>query len=186
MEIYSYRKSLFSKQQTFSLEENTLSIEQEAVVTVIPYKDIDSIRLMYIPDRMRPQNFLCTITSGDKKYSFMASSYISLANFKDDKEGYRNFVYSLIKKVHKANPSVSLLSGRPKHMYWISIVAILFILCGLAVLIYYVGTHMSAGNWIKYLLILLLMPMALSYIQRNKPGTFTPDDIPDKLLPKVS
>ncbi len=185
MEIYSYRKSLFSKQQTFSLEENALSIEQEAVVTAVPYKDIDSIRLMYMPDRMRPHNFLCTITSGDKKFSFLSNSYISLANFKEDKEGYRSFVSALIKKVQKANPSVLLLSGRPKHMYWISIVAILFTLCGLAALAYYIGNQFSASSWIKYLLILLLMPMALSYIQRNKPGTFTPDDIPEKLLPKL-
>lgn len=186
MHSYSQRKNLFVKEEQFSLEENIIRIRQEGSPDrEIPYNNIESIRLTFMPDRMRANNYRCIFVAGKKKYSFQSSSIIGVADYKDDPQGYKNFTQAFIKKVSDANPSVALLTGRPKTVYWTSIVIMFFALAGLTVLVFYLGNYFSSISWIKFVLILLLLPMALTYIQRNKPGVFTPADIPEKLLPKI-
>lgn len=184
MPDYHFRKSTFDKERIFSLEPNGLRIEEVGNAHgIIPYATISSIRLSYMSDRARTDNYQCEIESKLGKYSFMSSSYISLANFKSDNEGYRQLVEGLIKNVYAANPAVVLLSGRPKSAYWTSVSFMVISFIVVAVLIYYMGNYMSSVSWLKFVIILLMIPMAISYINKNKPGQFTADAIPPSLLP---
>src|SRR6218665_3057070 len=176
---YHFRKSAFDKEKIYSLTNTGLNIEEvNNAHGIIPYTDISSIRLSYMPDRGRTNNYQCDIVSKLGKYSLSTYSYISLANFKEDGETYKQLVKELIQKVYAANPSVELLSGRPKSAYItsISFMAIAFI--AVALLIYYLGDYMSSISWLKFVIILLMIPMAIGYINKNKPGRFTADSIP--------
>lgn len=183
MTSYSFRKSAFDKEKKYRLDEKSLMIDANGTVTHIPYEDISLIRLSYMPDRMRSNNYQCNIESGKGNFSFLSSSYVSFANFKSDHAAYKTFVTELISRVSTANPEVSLLSGKPKTSYYLSVVVMIVLFVAVALLIYYLGDYMSSISWLKFILILLLIPMAFSYIMKNKPGVFTSDNIPAKLLP---
>ncbi len=184
MTSYSFRRSAFEKEQTFSLDQDQLIIrDSTGAVTELPYKDITAIRLSFMPDRMRVNNYQCNIETSKGNFSYGSSSYISLANFKPDHTGYKLCTLELIDKTSEANPAVSLLGGKPKTAYILSITVMIICFLAVALLIYYLGEYMSSVSWLKFVLILLLIPMAFSYIMKNRPGVFTADNIPSKLLP---
>jgi hypothetical protein len=54
-------------------------------------------------------------------------------------------------------------------------------LAALVILLYFSGDYPSSLSWLKFVFIMLLIPMALIYIRRNKSGTFSAEDIPIKL-----
>lgn len=184
MIAYRFRKSTFEKEKTFSLLPNGLSIQEEQLPEkVIAYSSIRSIRLCYMPDRMRTNNYQCHIETDKDKLQLMSWSYVSLANFKEDKENYRALVLELIARVHAANPRVLLLSGRPRGAYYGSIffMAVAFIV--LAILFSKLGASISGLSWLKLALLLLMIPLAISYIKKNKPGNFSAAAVPPSLLP---
>jgi hypothetical protein len=184
MTSYFFRKSALEKGKTFSLDEDALVIDDAASASIrVPFKDITTIRLSYAPDRMRRNNFQCAVESPQGKYAFMSTSYVSLANFKSDSQRYATMVKELISKVAAANPTVSLVSGKPKFAYRLSIILMIAGFLAVAMLIYFLGETMSSVSWMKFILILLLIPMAFSYIMKNKPGTFSAESIPANLLP---
>lgn len=184
MTSYKFRKSAFEKEKLFSLEPGALKItDANGSVVTVPYENISSIRLSYMPGRMRSNNYQCNIESSKGNFYLLSSSYISLANFKSDNEGYRIFVRELIAKVAAANPTVALVTGRPKTAYRLSIILMIVGFFAIAFTLYYLGDFMSSVSWAKFLLLLLLIPMAFSYIMKNKPGVFSADNIPAKLLP---
>lgn len=182
---YSTRISYFTKETHFFLDSEAVRIEQkDTAAKIILYKNITSIRISYMPDRMRNNNYRCNFTAGKEEHIFQSSIFVSLANFRDDPAGYKNFLTAFIQKVYAANPAVRLLSGRPKAAYRGSVFLMLLSMAALAVALYFLGEYFSPVSWLKFVLVLLLIPMALSYIQKNKPGTFTAYDIPVNLLPK--
>lgn len=184
MITYRFRKSTFDKEKTFTLQPNCLNIQQaDAAEKNIAYNRVRSIRLSYVPDRMRTNNYQCSIETDKDKLQLMSWSYVSLANFKEDKENYRALVLELIARVHAANPRVLLLSGRPRGAYYGSIffMAVAFIV--LAILFSKLGASISGLSWLKLALLLLMIPLAISYIKKNKPGNFSAAAVPPSLLP---
>lgn len=184
MTSYSFRRSALEKEKTFSLDENGLKlVDSNGLSIEIPYENISAIRLSFMPDRMRTNNYQCNIESSKGNFNYLSSSYVSFANFRSDHAAYKAFTLELIDKTSRANPTVALLSGKPKTTYMLSIIVMIICFVAVALLIYYLGDYMSSISWVKFVLILLLIPMAFSYVMKNKPGVFTADNIPPKLLP---
>ncbi|HRE64937.1 MAG TPA: hypothetical protein PKU77_14195 [Ferruginibacter sp.] len=184
MVSYKYRKSTFTKEQTLSLTETALNIvEENKEDKIISYKDIKSIRLSFILDRMGPENFLCTIKSPAGYTSITSSSYVSFANFNRNKEDYSIFVKELIKNATLANPSIQLISGSSKASYFLTITMMVVFAIAIALLFYFIGESISSITWVNFAIVLLSVPMMIAYIRKNKPGNFSADNIPEKLLP---
>ena len=184
MATYTYRRSAFESEKAFHLDDASLTIEEaDGTNTKFNYEDISLVRLTYAPGRLRSNNYQCTIESNKGDHSFASSSFVSFANFRSDPLRYRAFVKELIAKLSAANPEVSLRSGKTRKGYIFSVVIMLALFFAIALLIYLMGDYMSSISWLKFILILLLIPMALSYVMKNRPGVFTADNIPPKLLP---
>lgn len=184
MITYLFRKSTFDKEKTFALLPNGLSIQEEQLPEkLIAYSSIRSIRLSYVPDRMRTNNYQCHIETDKDIYLLMSWSYVSLANFKEDKENYKAFILELIARVHAANPRVLLLSGRPRGAYYGSIFFMALAFIVLAILFAKLSAAISGISWLKLVLLLLMIPLAISYIKKNKPGNFSAAAVPPSLLP---
>ena len=53
----------------------------------------------------------------------------------------------------------------------------------IALLFYFIGESISSITWVNFAIVLLSVPMMIAYIRKNKPGNFSADNIPEKLLP---
>jgi hypothetical protein len=181
---YNNRKSLYEKVNTYSLDINHVNVEQDGkFISTIPYNSIRSIRLCYMPSRVNKENYICSFKTDNREYNFQSTDYISFAHFKSNGPDYNIFVKAFIEKTFEANPSVRLLSGKPGSVYYGGIIFLLLMMMLLAALLFLIGNAFSSIIWIKFILLLLMIPYAYRYIQNNKPGTFSASAIPLKVLP---
>lgn len=184
MHQYKNRKHAFEKEVTWILQNDELQLHSEGVVKkTFPLKQIQSIRLSYIPSRMRLENYACVIKSIKGEDEFTSTQFISVANFENTGKLYTEFVKVLVEEVTKAQPSVALLSGNSALSYNANNGLLLLAFALLAITIYIVGNEYSTSNWIKYIVIVAMLPYLIRYMIQNKPGKFSAHNIPEKLLP---
>lgn len=184
---YTQKLHQFEPRKTWSLGENELIWEDEKGQSrSVPYSDIRSVRLRYEPTRAERRRFAMRIDAVIE-LTITSIDYRGIYDFKDQAEDYREFVTAFHEKLHARNPNVKYLSGSKPFTYvlnWLLTFWILFMIAIAAFIL------MSSGLiWlvvVKLGLVIFFLPALFKLLNRNRPSSYDPTDIPKRLLPEIN
>lgn len=187
--LYTFRKSVLEKPQSWELSEQDVSCSQEVGISVkIPYTEIEKIRLFYHPNnRYRLNNYCCKITLKNQAvYDIYSCTYDGFATFGDQAENYVLFVKGLVQKVKAVNPDCKLLTGHTPFTYYGNILFVIVAVAFLFLLFYWLPVDYRNFFIVVKLIVILYMGAYLAKsIKVNKPRQLDGSEIPDFVLPKT-
>ncbi|MAK59845.1 MAG: hypothetical protein CMK09_02590 [Ponticaulis sp.] len=184
---YSQKLHQFEPRKTWTLGETELIWEDEKGRSRrIPFTQIRSVRLRYEPTRAERRRFAMRI---DAIVELVITSidYRGIYDFEDQAEDYRNFVTAFHERLNAENSAVNYLSGSKPVSYvmnWILTAWILLMLAVAAVFLVSIGLIWAVV--IKLALIIVFLPALFKVLSRNRPSSYDPTDIPERLLPDIN
>ena len=181
---YTYRRSAFDEETTVTAGEQGLEIERAGAARTLPYAEVASVRLSYSPTRFDDSRYECRIQRrGGDGLLITSTSYKGFASFENRKAEYRDFVVLLHERLGGWR-GVRFLRGDLPLRYWLSLG------CGggglvlLAIFLFATGLMYVTGIALaKLVLLLLMLPLGIRYARTNKPSTYDPAALPERLLP---
>jgi hypothetical protein len=150
-----------------------------------PYASIRELRLCFDPTRVDDTRHRCDVRLANRqKASFYSTHYVSVAEFEDRAATYTALVRELVARVASANPACRFRAGKRPIVYWTEHVVLL----ALAALLVFVlalvgGVAITDLFLVKLAVIVAFIPVMISYTRKNRPGSFDPKAIPEKVLP---
>lgn len=189
MVTYSHRKSAVDFNQTYTVEEDSLSWQCEAgKFGRLCYDTITSVEGKFSPTRFQPNRYSLRIKSYDNNaLEITNTSYISFGNFEDRSNSYVPFVRTLHEKILRHNPGVNFQKGTSWGGYIFTIIVVTFIVTVIAVAgIFFVLFGLFWVTLIKLALLIYYFPSLLRYVKRNKPGEYDPINLPDDIIPIIT
>jgi hypothetical protein len=192
---YSFRSSLVTREETFTLDGRSLAISNRST---IDFADIRQIRTYDSPGvnlvgvgPVAPALKTCVIRlKNGRPLSLSSNHFLALANFEDRSATYEPFVAELIREVAAANATTVFISGMRMALWisWISIVAMAFVIVPLlifaAIGMVLDGKSISIGMLFSGLLLLGIVigvrPLVRA-LKRNRPRRYDPRGSPRSL-----
>jgi hypothetical protein len=149
------------------------------------FADIVAMRLSFEPSRFDAKRHRCEITLRDRaKVSIWSTHYVSVGEFEDRAATYSPLVRALVARVGAANPACDFRVGKRPLGYWLRLIFVLTAFSALAYMIMLVGSAAFSGIVIvKLVIIAAFVPLLVRYINKNRPGSFKPEAIPEDALP---
>lgn len=184
---YTLRPSIIQKTTTYSLTDQALTVAEEGKdKKEILYKDIKSINPVYAPTRQNSNYYMTTIKTNDgKTVRIINSEYKGFGSTEDRSEDYTPFITKLHVVASGTNPEIIFKRGGSWFVYFLILSAyvfgiLIFLLFGLGALI--------NENWLVGIGFLVAVFIAgrmfIRQYKYNKPKTYTPDVVPEGVLPK--
>jgi hypothetical protein len=96
------------------------------------------------------------------------------------------FVRALLASIAHANPSCRFRAGVTHLNFWGSTFILVASLFMLAYALMAFGLPASGIVIVKLVILAFLVPLGLSWVKRNRPRPFDPDNIPQDVLPPVT
>ena len=185
---YSFRKSAFEKEKSYELTESGIQIiDHDGTQSTIFYDDIQEVNPSYMATKNNSfYQCILKLRSGEKVL-IKSQHYRGIADFEDRSADYAAFIVGLHKVLTAAGQGIVYKKGIGKVAYFFSmlifiVASILFPLSAIGML---VTGNLPFGAIALILSIFLIMRM-IKYSKKNKPGHYTPDDIPKALLPATA
>jgi hypothetical protein len=181
---YTYRPSLLGAAWQFSLTEQGLAWSAGRRQGVWPYADIAHIQLSYRPVSMQRRRFRADIRARDgRKLPIVSATWQSMIAVAPQDDAYRNFILDLHRRVAAAGQA-TFGAGLRRPAYMIGLVLLVFVGVALAGLLL---RAISTASWSGVLFLLACVAVfgwqIGSFVRRNRPRTYTPDDVPEDLIP---
>jgi hypothetical protein len=182
---YAYKASLVGAAHRFELTEGGLSWQAGGRSAVWPYDEISAIRLSYRPVSMQSRRFRADIDrAGGGRIRILSTTWQTATLMAPQDNDYRAFITQLHQRMAKAGSRAALLGGLGPRVYAAAI--ILLVLVGIAIaglLVRAIATGESAGALFLVGFAALFGWQIGGFITRNRPQTYTFDDLPKPLLP---
>ncbi len=189
---YITRNHAFAPTTMWVIDGGSLRLEQQAAPPVpprvVPLVAIAQVRLEFAPTRFEPRRFRCRLTlhSGET-LEFFNRTYAGLADFRDTSAAYRDFVGALhdaLAARAELAPGRGFVAGSTAGAYAASAAGLGVALVALAVAALLL---IATGLWwlliVKLAVIALSVPVAMRWMQRNRPRPYDPAAIPAEVLP---
>lgn len=182
---YAYRPRPFAAETTLDLTRDALVAVRAGRETVLPYRDIATIRLFYAPRGINFSGFKAKIYSRTgKTIAFEDRSYKSLVEQERQEGPYRAFVTALCTEAERRNPDVLIHAGKMMPMLILTALAGVVTLMLLA---YFALKTLAAGQYLLTFGIVVFVTYFAAwtwqFILRNRPRTFRARAIPVDILP---
>jgi hypothetical protein len=182
---YTYKASLIGAAHQFELTGEGLSWRVAGKSGVWPYGDIAAIRLSYRPVSMQPRRFRADIENINRQQiTVLSTSWQTVALMTPQDRDYRAFIVLLHQRMKQAGSHAALIGGvRPwAHNAGLALLALVAVAIS-GLLVRALATGELAG-------VLFLIGFAAlfgwqigGFVVRNRPRTYTFDDLPAALLP---
>ena len=182
---YSYKASLIGSAHEFELTRVGLSWKISGRSGVWPYRDIAAIRMSYRPSSMQAHRFRTDIWNKDGgKIRIISTNWQTVSLMTPQDNGYRTFIEGLHARMQAAGSTATLTGGLPRGLYagalaFVGLLAVAMI--GLFIRALATGEYAGAGFLVAFAL--LFNWQIGGFIRRNKPVSYTFDDLPKALLP---
>lgn len=182
---YTFRDNKFVSEKNFTLDNNGIAVSEGSLKYNITYKDIAGVHLKFDPTRFERNRFICILKSvlGYELIKVKSQSYVSIGNFKDQCDDYKNFIIELHKKLKENNAAVLYYGGLSRalyNFYFILSVIVYLVVIGLIILFLNIFPIIAV---VKIILLIFYTPLLLKYFKHNKPLVYLPDNIPKNFLP---
>lgn len=182
---FAHRPRPFGHEVSYRLDPDGLFVDSGRKQTTIPYSAIEQVRLAYQPTNVGLQGFRARLRVRDGRSLTLGNlSWKSWVDVDRRDAAYRRFMKELLRRAGSANPQLVCISGQPVVMW--GAVAVTGVLTCIALA---AATILAAmrGSWPVALLSGLVLAgfawQARLMVERNKPGVFTPDRLPQAVLP---
>jgi hypothetical protein len=182
---YRYRASLIGAAHRFELTDAGLSWHVGGKSGVWPYETIASIRLSYRPVSMQSRRFRADIENQSRaRIAVLSTSWQTVALMAPQDRDYRAFIIELHRRLAQAGGSVALIGGLKPNIYAAALVLLALVATAMAgLLLRAVATGEFAGALFLVGFAMLFAWQIGGFIRRNRPRSYTFDELPKDLLP---
>jgi hypothetical protein len=182
---YAYKASLIGAAHRFELTGEGLSWHVAGKSGVWRYADIAKIRLSYRPVSMQSRRFRADIENTNRQQlTILSTSWQTVALMAPQDRDYRAFIVELHRRMQEAGSHAALIGGlRPwAHSAGVGLLALVAVsIAGL--LLRALATGEYAGALFLVGFAALFGWQIGGFMRRNRPRSYTFDDLPEALLP---
>jgi hypothetical protein len=184
---YAFKASLMGAPMEYRLADDALEWHRGTHGGRAVYAGIRRIRLSYRPMTMQNHRFLAEIwPEGAPKLQIASTSWKSLFEQQRLDAEYAVFMVELNRRVGAAGGVTSFVTGSPAYIYWPGVTVFAgaaFAIAALTVRALQAGAFAGAAFIAAFFA--LFMWQAGNFFHRNRPGTYRPDAVPPRVLPKL-
>jgi hypothetical protein len=184
--VYIYKPSLMGAPWELRLRPDALEWQAGRHQGRIPYGRITRVRLSFRPVTMQTRRFVTEIWWPDgPRLSIASTSWRSLVEQQPQDRAYGAFIRELHRRIAAAGAAAVLQTGTPAMLYWPGLAvfaAVGLALAALTVRALQVGAYAGAalvGGFFG-----LFVWQSGGYFQRNRPGRYRPEAVPEDLVPQ--
>lgn len=182
---YAYKASLIGSAHQFELTEQGLSWRIAGRSGLWAYADIASVRLSYRPVSMQARRFRADIGKVDGGWlAILSTSWQTAALMAPQDHAYRDFIVELHRRMAKAGSRAILTGGLGPRVYAAALVCVTLLAVAMTGLLL---RSIVSGEWAGALFLVgfaaLFAWQVGGFITRNRPLSYTFDDLPKWLLP---
>ena len=182
---YAYKASLIGSAHQFELTEQGMSWRIAGRTGLWDYADIAAVRLSYRPVSMQSRRFRADIEkAGGGRLAIFSTSWQTAALMAPQDQDYRAFIIGLHARMAKAGSRAALGGGLHPRLYAAAIVVVTLLAVAMTGLLL---RSIVSGAWAGALFLVgfaaLFAWQVGGFITRNRPRTYTFDDVPKALLP---
>ena len=181
---YAFKPSLMGAASQFWLRPEGLEWHVRSATGVVPYAQIDRVRLSFRPMTAQSYRFLTEVRAPGARLTIVSSSWKSMFEQERQNDAYRAFVTELHRRIAAAGGTTQFVTGYAAPLYWAGLGIFAGTLLGFAMLILralMIQDWVGAG-FVAAFLALFLWQIG-GYFRRNRPSVYRPDALPRLLLP---
>lgn len=181
---YTVRRNVLENPRHWTLDATGLGWDDGKTKGHFDFGEIAAIRLEWGGTRYDTARHLCSVIRFNGwTEQIVSTEYVGLADFTDRKHDYVPFVKALVAATAAANPKCRFIAGSSAAKYWVNVAALVFSLVVIAAAALLIGIPFTAVIIAKGVVIAFLLPLAISWVKRNRPRVFDPQAIPAEVLP---
>lgn len=136
---------------------------------VLPWNAVREIRLTFAPTRMKAWRHKLTLRTGAATWIIDNGHYRGVGDFEDRSDRFSPFVLACVERVREAAPGATARLGSAPLAYWAQLIFVTAMFGLLALVLIALPTTWSAFVWIKFALILAMLPVLFSWVIRSWP-----------------
>jgi len=179
------RVSALESEHLWKLHGDTLLIATGGQPDIaIQLSSVTMVRIAYEPTRMQLNRYRCYLYNASGKIATIQNEhYKGFASFEDRSPTYVPFLQALIHRIASLSPHCQFATG-VSMLRWLANAVFLGLACiFLLIVIFFLHTAIGSLVIIKIIIVAFFIPAAVSWFMKNKPKTFSPENIPVALLP---
>ena len=182
---YAYKASLIGSAHRFELTDRGLSWQVGSKSGVWPYADIATIRLSYRPVSMQSRRFRADIEHANRqRIAILSTSWQTVALMAPQDHDYRAFITQLHERLKQAGSRVALIGGVKPGVYAAGVALLALVAIAITgLLARAIATGAFGGALFLVGFAALFGWQIGGFVRRNRPRTYTFDDLPRELLP---
>jgi hypothetical protein len=182
---YAYKASLIGSAHQFELTELGLSWRIGGLSGLWPYANIAFVRLSYRPVSMQARRFRADIgNTNGRRLSIFSTTWQTAALMAPQDKDYRDFILELHARMARAGSRVVLTGGLRPRLYAAAIACVVLVAIAIGGLTL---QSVASGQWAGALFLAgfaaLFAWQVGGFVTRNKPLTYSFDEVPKTLLP---
>jgi len=183
---YAYKASLIGSAHQFELTDEGLSWQVGAKSGVWPYADIAVVRLSYRPVSMQSRRFRADIERRDgQRLVILSTSWQTVALMAPQDREYRGFITHLHARMAQAGSRAALIGGIRSGLYAAGVAMLALVAMALTGLLARALATEAFGGALFLVGFAALFGWQIGgFIRRNRPQTYTFDQLPQALLPQ--
>ena len=182
---YAYKASLIGSAHQFELTDRGLSWQVGGKSGVWPYADIAAIRLSYRPVSMQSRRFRADIEHANRqRIAILSTSWQTVALMAPQDDDYRAFITQLHARLKQAGGHVVLIGGVKSGIYAAGVALLALVAIAITGLLARAVATGALGGALFLVGFAALFGWQIGgFVRRNRPRTYTFDDLPRELLP---
>lgn len=182
---YAYKASLIGSAHRFELADAGLAWHIAGRSGLWRYADIVRIRLSYRPVSMQARRFRADIDNADGgRIAIFSTTWQTATLMTAQDHGYRAFIVELHRRLQKAGSTAALVGGIGQASYAAALALLVLLgvaMAGLLVRALLIGEFIGALFLVGFAA--LFAWQVGGFVRRNRPRTYSFDQLPDALLP---
>jgi hypothetical protein len=182
---YAYKASLIGAAHQFELTDDGLSWRVAGRTDVWPYAGIARVRLSYRPVSMQSRRFRADIENDTgARIVIVSTSWQTAALMAPQDDDYRAFIAALHARMAAAGSKAVLIGGLRPRIYAAAVMLLMLVAVAISGLfLRAVATGQFAGALFLVGFAVLFTWQVGGFVRRNRPRSYTSDDLPAALLP---
>ena len=182
---YAYKASLIGAAHQFELTDDGLSWRIAGRTGVWPYAGISAIRLSYRPVSMQSRRFRADIDNADGgRIAIVSTTWHTAALMAPQDRDYRAFIAQLHRRMAQAGSMATLIGGLGPRAYAAAIALLVLVAIAISGLfVRAIATGEFAGALFLAGFTAMFAWQIGGFVRRNRPRTYTFDQLPEALLP---
>jgi hypothetical protein len=184
---YTTKASLMGAPYEFRIGPEALHYRIGRHTGIVAYAAISRIRLSYRPLSNQTRRYLIEISSpGTPRLAIPSTSVRGLLSQDRQDTEYVAFVRRLHARLSGRNAHAELLAGSPPYLYWPALVMFAGLVAGLPLALgraFWTGAT-GAAALLTFFFGYFIWQLGM-FFWRNRPGTYTVDELPERVLPRV-